>query len=100
LKFSQVLSCALGAATTVSAIPPLIAKRAPSDPLPNEKFGWFSTVSLQDARSGILKSHNGTISKFMEGLGNSSEDVTDASAKALLRACAMLPAAIHDPWQL
>ncbi|KAH6653465.1 hypothetical protein BKA67DRAFT_537140 [Truncatella angustata] len=83
MKFSQVLSCALGAATTVSVTPPLIAKRAPTDPLPNEKFGWFSTISLEDARSGILKSHNGTISKIMEGLGNSFEDVTDEIAESI-----------------
>lgn len=85
MKLSQVSSLALGA-TAVSAlsVPQPLAKRTnDADALPLEHFGWFDTISLEDAKSGIVKSHNGSIHQIIEDMGDKLGDVATAIVDAL-----------------
>lgn len=83
MKFSRVSSHALCGATVVSALtlPQTVTKRDnETSALPLEHFGWFQSISIDDAKSGVLKSHNGTISQIIEDFGEELENVAGAIA--------------------
>ncbi|KAK9775831.1 hypothetical protein AB5N19_01477 [Seiridium cardinale] len=61
MKFSTAVY-ALAGATAVSARPGTCKKR--HDPLPLQSFGNFTLISVDDAKAGYLKSHNGTKHKI------------------------------------
>lgn len=62
MRVSRVSFYALCGASAVSARPGSCKKH--HDPLPLDHFGNFTMISLEDAKAGILKSHNGTTSKI------------------------------------
>lgn len=88
MKFSRVSSHALCGVSVASAlsfprtVEAVVERDDGSSPLALDHFGWFETISLDDAKDGILKSHNGTISKIIEDLGDELEDVAGAIADA------------------
>lgn len=86
MKLSTVASQTLCGAAAVSALtlPSDVAKRAnETGSLPLEHFGWFDTISLDDAKSGVVKSHNGSIHKIVEDLSDSLANIASTIADAL-----------------
>jgi tyrosinase len=84
MKWSKASSHALCGVTAVSALslPSTNSKRAGEvSTLPLEQFGWFDTLSLEDAKSGIVKSHNGSLHKIvtevLEDIGGVASAIAD-----------------------
>jgi tyrosinase len=85
MKWSKVsASAALCGATAVSALslPQTVAKRD-VDTLPLDQFGWFSTISLEDAKSGIIMSHNGSVHKIVDEVVDDLGGVASAIANSM-----------------
>jgi hypothetical protein len=62
------------AAVSAAALPQLVEKRAGAPALPLDKFGSFSTMSIDEAKAGVTKLHH-----MIEGLLGNITD-TDSSA--------------------
>lgn len=85
MKFSSVSSHALcGAVASALTLPNTSPKRGLDvTPLDLDQFGWFETLSLEDAKSGIVKSHNGTLSQIVGEIAQDFSGVPDAISNAL-----------------
>ncbi|KAK6068385.1 hypothetical protein SCUP234_11186 [Seiridium cupressi] len=86
MKLSKASLHAVCGATAVSALSLPQTDATPTD-IPNpfklDEFGWFNTISLDDAKSGIIKFHNGTLSKIAEEVADDLSDVATAIASGL-----------------